>query len=82
MAKREAPSKQTSNPDQPSSNDSVTTDTCDLCGKSYGPGDVMQAMAPANEGGSVRRVHMRCFHERVILERAMSSAQRPKTPSI
>lgn len=82
MAKREAPSEQSSTPPEPSRNDGITIGACALCGKGYGQGDVVQAMAPEKDGGPIRRVHMRCFHERVIMERAMRHIDKPNTPSI
>lgn len=48
---------------------------CALCGEPIFMGQTVQAMAPERDGGPIRRAHVRCFHERAIMSRAMQRSQ-------
>jgi len=76
MPNRDSASKPSPSPGEPVRNDIRNDRTCALCGEPVARGEVVQAIAP-EEGMSRSGVsHLRCFHERAMVDRAMRAAER------
>jgi hypothetical protein len=82
VAKREAPSEETSSPDVPSRNDARNDRVCGLCLKPLGFRPDARANRFTDGEGKDLVAHARCIHDRNLLERAVRRTNMQQTPSI